>query len=177
MKIDGKEVPKSLNEDILVLPRGDSHIVFRARALRDIEDFSKLCPEPEPPGKLTKDGWIPNTNDETFKHRMKQYNLQRAGYMVIHSLEPTNIEWDQVDPNNPKTWTKWDEELKEAGFTNVECNLIMQLVMDVNSLNDAKLKEARESFLRGQAQVSEKQSSQTSELNGSQPGEPVNDSE
>lgn len=177
IKIAGKEVPAALNEDVLVLPRGDEAIVIRARALVDIDEFAKLCPDPKPPGKLTKDGWEPNLNDDTYKKRVEQHNRQRAAYMVLHSLAPTEIEWETVDIDNPKTWVKWEDELKESGFTNVECNLILQLVMDVNSLNDAKLKAAKDSFLLGLAQVSSEQSSQTSEQSDTPSGEHVSDSE
>lgn len=177
IKIAGKEVPAALNEDVLVLPRGDSMIVIRARALVDIEEFTKLCPEPKPPGKLTKDGWEPNLQDDTYKKRIEQHNMQRAGYMVINSLAPTEIEWETVDLDNPKTWANWENELKDSGFTNVECNLILALVMDVNSLNEAKLKAAKDSFLLGQAQASETQSSPTTEPNDTQSGKPASDSE
>lgn len=174
VKIAGKEVSRTLHEDVLVLPRGDEEpIVVRARAIPDFEEFNQLCPVPKPPGKLTKDGWQPNIEDDTYKKRVEQYGIQRVGYMVINSL--FEFEWDSVDMNNPKTWGKWEDELKEAGFTNVESNLIMALVLEVNSLDDSKLKAARESFLRGQAQEQSESSSQNTEQESSPSGEHVSD--
>lgn len=173
IKIDGQTVPSAKNEDVLVLPRGTGSIVIKARALPDLDPFNKMCPEPKPPGVQTRDGFVPNTQDDTYKKRFEQHNLQRIGYMVLHTLEPTNMEWETVIADNPKSWPKWEEELKESGFTNVECNLILGLVMDVNSLNEAKLKEARASFLRGQVQEQSESPSPSSEPSDSPSGKPA----
>jgi hypothetical protein len=174
IKIDGQAVPTAMNEDVLVLPRGNSTVVIKARALLDLDSFNKVCPEPKPPGRQTRDGFVPNTNDDTYKKRLDQHHLQRIGYMVLHTLEPTNIAWEMVLADNPKSWPKWEDELKESGFTNVECNLILGLVLDVNSLNEAKLKEARASFLRGQVQEQNGSPSQSSEQSDSLSGKPAN---
>jgi hypothetical protein len=173
IKIDGQSIPKMANEDVLVLPRGNKTIVIRAKAFPDLDHFNEVCPAPKPPGMLTKDGFVPNLKDDTYKQRLEKHNLQRVGYMVIKSIEPSKIEWERVDLDNPKTWPEWEEELTESGFTNVECNLILGLVMDVNSLNEAKLNEARASFLRGQEQEQSDSASPSSEQNDSPSGEPV----
>lgn len=174
IKIDGQSVPKGLNEDVLVLPRGESTIVIKVRAFPDLDHFNEVCPTPKPPGALTKKGWVPNTKDDTYKERLKQHGLQRVGYMVVKSLEPTNIEWEKVDLDNPKTWVEWEEEMQDSGFTQIECNLIIGLVMEVNNLNEFKLDEARESFLQGQAQEQSESASQSSEQSDSPSGEPAN---
>jgi len=174
IKIDGQTIPKGLNEDVLVLPRGESTIVIKIRAFPDLEYFNEVCPAPKPPGALTKKGWVPNLKDDTYKERLKQHGLQRVGYMVVKSLEPTNIEWERVDLDNPKTWAEWEKELTDSGFTQIECNLIIGMVMEVNNLNEFKLDEARESFLQGQAQEQSDLASQSSEQNDSPSGEPAN---
>ena len=86
MKIAGQVVPKELNTDVLVLPRGDTAIAIKAQAIVNYEEFDKLCPMPEAPGVLTKDGFVPNTNDETYKQKSERHHLQRGGWMVINSL-------------------------------------------------------------------------------------------
>ena len=89
MKIAGID-PKSLsNEVLLVLPRGESEIVFRAKGLPDMGEFEALCPVPKPPGKLTKDGWVPNLTDPTYQQVLGEWAKKRLGYMVIRSLDPT----------------------------------------------------------------------------------------
>ena len=104
MKIAGID-PNSLSREILlVLPRGESQIVFRAKGLKDMSEFTAICPLPKPPGKLTKDGFIPNNNDPTYQQVLTQWSTKRLGFMVIKTLEPTEIEWDTVDIANPATW-------------------------------------------------------------------------
>jgi hypothetical protein len=173
IKIDGQTIPKMANEDVLVLPRGNKTIVIRARAIPDMDHFNEVCPAPKPPGGLTKDGFVPNLKDDTYTKRLEQHNLQRIGYMVVKSIEPSKIEWERVSLDNPKTWLEWEEELKESGFTTMEQNLILGLVMEVNNLNEAKLNEARASFLRGQEQEQSDSASQSSEQSDSPSGEPV----
>jgi len=175
MKIAGQVVPKELNTDVLVLPRGDAAIAIKAQAIVDYEEFEKLCPMPEAPGKLTKDGFVPDIEDETYKQKSERHSLQRVGWMVINSL--VDVEWDSVDINNPKTWTKWEEDMTEAGFSSVERNLILGLVLSVNALDEQKLKDARESFIRGQVRVADESDSQTSERKSSRSGAPASGSE
>src|SRR3972149_10786178 len=79
MKIAGID-PKTLsNEVILVLPRGESEIIFRAKGLPDMGEFEALCPAPKPPGKFTKDGWIPNLTDPTYQQVLGEWAKKRLG--------------------------------------------------------------------------------------------------
>ncbi len=149
MKIGGID-PKTLPcEEILVLPRGDDQIVFRATGLKDMEDFEKLCPVPEPPKKLTKEGAIADTKDKGYQDALNGYLRRRMAYMLINSLQPSDIEWDTVQVENPSTWLNWEDDLKNAGLSKVECSRVMSLVMAANSLDEAKLEKARLSFQRG----------------------------
>jgi hypothetical protein len=174
MKIAGID-PNSLSrETILVLPRGESQIVFRAKSLKDMTEFNVICPLPKAPGKLTKDGFIPNTTDATYKQVMAQWSSKRLGYMVIKTLEPTEIEWDTADINNPKTWGNWETDLKNGGLSQFECNRVTALVLEANSLDDEKLEKARSVFLAGQQQEAASCSGQVSEPANTSSGEPVN---
>ena len=152
MKIGGID-PKTLpNEEILVLPRGDKSIVFRARGVEDMEEFKKLCPEPTPPGKLTKDGWVPDADDAGYKSVLAEYQKRRMAYIVVHSLVPSDIEWDTVEIDNPAMWGNWESDMKHGGLSQVECNRVLALVLEANCLDEAKLKKAREVFLLGPPQ-------------------------
>ena len=89
MKIGGVD-PKTLSaEEIFVLPRGDERIVFRARGVEDMEEFKKLCPEPTPPGKLTKEGFVPDTEDTGYKSILAEFSKRRLAFICVHSLVPS----------------------------------------------------------------------------------------
>lgn len=147
MKVNGVPVTAP-PEEILVLPRPDGDLVFRAKALPNWDEFHKLCKEPEPPKIKTKDGVQEDFNDPNYKSAYVGYCSKQNAYLVIKSLEPSNIEWDKVDPTNPNTWSNWLEEMQAAGLTAKEGERIVQLCWDANCLNEAKLEAARKAFLR-----------------------------
>jgi hypothetical protein len=152
MKIGGVD-PRTLpTEEFLILPRGDQRLVFRAHGLENMEPFKALCPEPKMPGKLTKDGWVPDAEDAGYKSVMEEHSKRRLAYMVVCSLEPSEIEWDSVQVDNPATWTNWEVDMKAAGLSQVECNRVLSLVLEANCLDEAKLRKARELFLQGPPQ-------------------------
>jgi hypothetical protein len=176
MKIGGKVV-EGIHEEILVLPRGEDQLVIRARAVLDLDEFDKICPEPKPPGKLTKDGWVPNKEDATYRQIMSGHVDRRIAYLVIRSLEPSNIEWDSVNIADPRTWLNYVTDFRAAGLATVEINRIVQCVMAANSLDESKLEEARQVFLLGQRPAPAQYSGQVVEQPTMQSGEPVNVSE
>lgn len=172
MRIGGTEV-KGPNEEILVLPRLDEDIVIRAQAVTTMEEFDALVPEPKPPGIRTRDGWKPNANDETFKQCLAHYHEQRLAYMIIKSVEPSKIEWEQTNIDDPSTYLQWTDELREAGLSDVEINRIVLCVMQANSLDDEKLKAAREVFLLGEEEEQSESSGPSTGPPSTPSGEPV----
>lgn len=173
MKIGGVD-PSTLQKiEILVLPRGEDHLVFKAKGLDDYEEFEKLCPEPQPPGKLTREGWVPNEDDPNYQSVRKSYNEKRWAWITIQSLAPSDIEWDTVDLSNPATWTHWQKDLKAAGLSQVEVNRVGTLVAQANCLDEGKLKQARDVFLLGQAQVQRESSGHLIAPPSSPSGEPA----
>jgi hypothetical protein len=147
MKIGGITV--SRNEQVLVLPRIDDDIVIKAAALLSYDEMNDLMARPSVPNKRTKDGLVPHTDHPDYKSMLETYASRRWAYICIKSLEPSEIEWSRVDIGKPETWTEWTKELQEAGLSDTEVGRISTLVLEVNSLNDAKLEEARKLFLRG----------------------------
>ena len=174
MKINGIDPNTLCNECVLVLPRGEQNLVFRAVGLRDVEEFNALCPAPKPPGKLTKDGWVAKEDDPTYQQLMLQWGKKRLGYMVSRSLAPSQIEWDTIKLDDPRTWAKWDEDLRNGGLTQIEVNRVLGLVMEANALDEAKLAKARESFLVGQAPMPPEFSGPATEPANTPSGKPAN---
>ena len=80
MKIGGIDPTTLPSEVFLVLPRGDQEIVFRAQPVKDMDAFEALCPRPTPPGKMTREGWVPLDNDPTYQTVLAAWANQRLGY-------------------------------------------------------------------------------------------------
>jgi hypothetical protein len=154
MKIAGID-PKTLpNKEFLVIPRGDKAIVFYAQGLPDMDEFHAMVPVPTAPVAQTATGVVQNTKDPGYLADIAEYSRRKVAYTVVFSLKPSEIEWDTVKLDQPGTWPNWESDLKNAGLTQVECNLVFNLVWGANSLDEAKLKQARETFLRGTAPAS-----------------------
>jgi len=175
MKIGGVD-PKTLPKEVfLVLPRGESEIVFRAIGVPDYEEFDALCLPPKAPGVLKKGVWEPNENDKDYKQILDIHNTRRIAWLTVRSLAPSDIEWDTVDPRKSSTWVNWEKDLKASGFNQVECNRIRQLVFQANSLDEDKLTQARENFLAGQQPVPSEFSGPSTEPESTPSGTPASE--
>ena len=143
MKIGGVLVDGP-NEAVLVLPHRGANLVLRAQAIPDMTEFHLMCPKPIPPKILTKDGPKEDTDNEHYVSQMINFAQKRTAYLVVKSLECSDIEWDTVDPLNPSTWARWDEDFRNAGLNEIQIQRIIDLVMEANSLDDEKIKWARD---------------------------------
>lgn len=173
MKIGGVEVTKC--EEVLVLPRINGDLVFKAQAVCSMERFEELCPKPTPPMRLKKGGVREAHHSDEFLKELQKYGERRYAFICIHSLIPSDITWETVDFDKPATWTNWMEELQAAGLADVELQRVQSLVLDANALNEAKLKAARESFLLGQGEEVETSSGLHTEPESSPSGKPASE--
>lgn len=173
MKVGGVEVTKC--EEVLVLPRMSGDLVFKAAAVSSMEPFKELCPKPEPATRIKKGGVKEPHITPEYLDQIDEWSKRRYAYICVKSLEPSEIEWDEVDLLIPGTWTKWMTELESAGLSDVELQRVQQVVLDANSLNEVKLKAARESFLLGQGEEVETSSGLQTQPESSQSGKPAND--
>lgn len=179
MKIGGVEITGDLaapNEQVLVLPRRSSQIIFTARALPDMEGFEKAVSVPTPPKMFQKGkGWVSDLDNEGYKQTSKTYVELKVAYYVVASLQ--DIEWVSVDLLKPKTWLNWENDLKAVGFSEHECNLVCQLCFQVNQLDEKKLEQARQLFVLGLDQQQDESYSPNDEQSNTPSGEAVSDSE
>jgi hypothetical protein len=116
MKIGGVPVTEP-TEELLVLPRSDKSFVFRGESVARHGELQCSVSDAEAPwcadeGRLGRGRERPE-----LRRILSNWHMQRAGYMIVHTLSPSNIEWDTIDGNNPKTWTRWEDEMRKAGFT------------------------------------------------------------
>jgi hypothetical protein len=154
MKVGGVQVTPP-PEGLLVLEREHGNLVFRARPvpIEAWDHFNKLCPEPPVPMVLVKGEKKANPSDETYQHNVRRLSARRIAYLCLKSLEPSNIEWDSVKLDDPDTWEKFEDDLRAAGMTEIEIDKVIKLCVGANTLDEEKLRKARESFLRGQREA------------------------
>jgi hypothetical protein len=92
---------------------------------------------------------VADTEDKGYQTDVESHANKREAYIVVRSLEPSQIEWDTVKLDEPSTWLNWEEDLKKSKFSIIEIRRVHRLVLEANCLDEAKLEEARKSFLLG----------------------------
>lgn len=154
MKIAGKKI-EGPNVELIIIPRGESQIVFKAQAVLDFSDFDKLCPAPVAKVKMFPGGkTIQDVESPEYKKELTKYSEKRIAWLYLQSLKSTEgLEWETIDMSNSDTWNNFDSELKSAGFSAIEIMRITSGIMSANSLNETKIEEARNRFLAGQVPV------------------------
>lgn len=162
MRIGGVDL-NGPNVEIMVIPRQNGDIVFKAQTVPDFSEFESMVPLPTAPGKRTKKGFEKDTNAPSYKEEVARYDDLKFAYMIIKSLEPSEIEWEATDLEKPSTWLGWKDELRKAGLSEIETNRIQNLVLEANSLDEAKMKAARDAFLLGQGVEASESSGQSTE--------------
>lgn len=175
MKIGGVEAGPA--EAVLVLPRDTSEdIIITCKAVLDMKQFESMCPEPKAKPILVAGGFKANNKDPGYLEQCSEHARLRFSFIALKSLEPSEIEWEKVDMNQPPTWHLWEQELRDAGLSAIEVNRVVVCVMGANSLDEEKLEKARESFLRGLEQARQvKSSGPDIEPKNTPSGEPVQD--
>lgn len=177
MRIGGTKLTEP-NIEILVLPRGYDKIVFKAKAVLNMDEFEKYCPPPPLSFKVMRGGKkVEDIDNPTYKKKLLEHNKKRIGYMIIKSLEATEqLEWETISVTDPDTWGNYDQELRSSGFSDMEIMRIIQTVMRANCLDEERLEEARNSFLLTQSELDSSYTLRDGQSN-SQSGEPASVSE
>ncbi len=175
MKIKGKKLDGP-NIEVVVIPRQSGDLVFKAKAVLDYSDHDKINPQPKPAKRLLPGGLVQeNVEDEKYQAAFEEWAVAKCHWMFIKSLEATEgLEWETVKLDDPKTWKEYRDEMQTAGLSPGEIARIEMCVTDACGLNQSKIDEATKRFLAGQAQVSENESSPSSELKTTPSGVPAN---
>ncbi len=174
MKIKGKKLfgPRV---EVLVIPRQEGDLVFRAQSVLDYEPFKKLHPLPQPPERILPGG-IRSVNTESPKYEaaMDVWATAKWNWMMIKSLEATEgLEWETITMDDLSTYENYKKEMMEAGLSPSEIAMIQNLVTDACGLNQAKIEQATKRFLAGLGLEHEGKSSPSSEQSSTPSGEPA----
>lgn len=157
-KLDG---PK---EEVLVIPRQDQDIIFKAKAVLDYSDFDQLCPRPTPPIVIKRGGAkVADPTDIDYQKSLDVWATNRTHWMILQSLSATEgLEWETIDLVKPETWGNYEDELRQSGFSEAEGARIVNLVISANGLDQSKIDEATQRFLVAQEALRDAQASPNS---------------
>lgn len=147
MKIKGKKI-SSIHRETVVFPREEGDLVFVVSAVLDSTEFDLLVPEPQAPMLMKPGGeQMPDYKDEKFVKAIERRGKLQTSWLLLKSLEATEgLEFEMIDKANPDTWEKIEDELKDAGLSNIERMQLLQAIMRVNSLDLRYLEEAKKRF-------------------------------
>lgn len=159
MKIHGQTFDAP-NEALVVFIKNGKDIPIKARAVLDFTRFDLLCPRPKPK-KIVKRGGAEEElfNEPSFLAAFDHWGRVKTAYVITEALKATDgLEFDTVKDDDPTSWLEWRKEFEKAFFTEQEIQKVIACVWEANGIDEAKLNEARERFLAGQAAEQEKSS-------------------
>jgi len=149
----------------LVIPRDGVDLVFQAQYVDNYDKFDELAKRPIPMKMRLADGTEKiDMEDKDYIKEVTDWSEMRSNWMFMQALSVTEgLEYDILDENDPKSWLRFDEEFKNAGFSLPVIERIKMLCFEASGLNQALIDEATERFLAGQAQESKAETSPDSE--------------
>jgi len=156
MKINGKSIEQAA-EEVIVFPRSNGNLVFKAKPVSKYEDFDRICPRPKPlsvmrPGGVTSE----DVESPKYKKALDDWASQRTHWMILKSLSATEgLEWETVDMSKPETYENYVKELEDSGLTGVEVAKLFEIIQTACGLNQSKIDEATAAFLATQADQKE----------------------
>lgn len=137
---------------VFARPPGEP-LVFLVQPVWSWDEFDQLCPEPDakPFTALVRgEGWVTDYDHPQYRDLLAQHRVRRWEYTLLKSLEPSNIEWDKVRLDDPKTWRHFEEEIAEA-LTCSEIGRVVAAVQEANNLDRVKIAQATERFFQQRA--------------------------
>lgn len=130
-------------------------VIFQARVVQEIDDFDTILPPPQPKTVTKPSGETSkNFDDPEYIRQLNEWSVKRTHWVVLKALTATEgLEWDTVDMNDPDTWGNYVNDLKEAGFNAAEVARVVNGALSTNSIDEAKMEEARARFLALEARL------------------------
>jgi hypothetical protein len=178
MKVNGVTARKR-EPEVLVFERpatGDIVFLYRQVDKDDLEELEILCPRPTAPGQFTRAGFVANEDEPGFRKSLRTWRSQRNAFVYIRSLEPSNIEWDTVNPEDCTTWLNFENDMRTI-LTPFELGQLVGKLDGMNSLSEERLEAARQAFFTRAQRSLESVSIPPDEVASTQSGLPAHASE
>lgn len=94
--------------------------------------------------------------DTEYLDALKKRGMKRFTWIILQSLSATDgLIFETVNMQDPETWMKLEDELKDSGFSPTEVAMIFNGVTAANGMDEDKYKEARERFFIAEKQAKE----------------------
>lgn len=158
MKYKGQHIVSRPKREILAFFQGESKepIGFVLEAVVDYKEYEERFPTPKPRPMLKAGGERTFDYDNPdFKQSWSQWHTDRINWLILKTLSATpELEWETVDPSDPKTWPNFQNELKEAGFNPAEIEHLKARAITINNIDESMMKQARDRFLVSQGEAS-----------------------
>jgi len=150
LRVNGVENVKDIMYGPLCFKRGDDFLAFYATPVWSKEEFDKLCPFPENTNYFFTDkGKQKDYECSAWKETEAEYWRKRWGWTVLKTLEPSNLEIEGVDIENPNTWANVEPILRSE-LAEHEFNRVMAMVDEANALDQRKLDANAATFMERQ---------------------------
>lgn len=149
MKVNGVKNDKTVLFGPVTFKRGEGKfLAFYAQPVWSMDEFNALCPVPANRNYVfTAAGRQLDDQAPAYLEELKDFYRKRWGYVMMKALEPSKIEWERVNPSDPKTWGLVEEELR-AELAVYEFAKVAKLVDEANALDEDKLEENAKSFFQ-----------------------------
>jgi hypothetical protein len=180
MRIKGKSVIPPKPVKAIIYRESDDgkpdNIEFLCGAVIDYSEFNRLYPQPKPPHVLDvkNNTEYHDTKDKKYIKKIEQWSDMKIAWMTIMSLNATpGLEWETVKLDDPETWMNYEKELKQV-LTEAEFHRIINSVVDANSPNANRRREALDVFTDTAPEEPAASQSQKEEATISASGGPAN---
>ncbi len=153
MKMSGVPVQPMKPITVVINRADESPLVAVCKPVTSYANFDEICKIPQPPEKLLKGGtreW--DTKDPEYLAKVTEYSQARVFYLFLESVRGS-IEWDTVKDNDPSTWKNCETEMKSAGLSAKEIEMVFDGVFEANAMDEKKMEQARKSFLAGRGEM------------------------
>lgn len=144
----------SLPTERVLFKREEGVVEFLLTAVENYDEFNAIVERPKIPIKTDADGTTEQLVDHPlYRQRINEYSEAQGNWSFYQAFRNSpDLEFETVDPGDPRTWGNAEKELK-AFLLPVEMMRIQTAWLGLNNLNEQRIQECRDDFLSGKLQA------------------------